>query len=146
MRRQILKAVHKIADHSLIGQKTKKIDVFLVIAAICTAVNSALRINMYAHVLNSIYLHSPYLYSFISLGFYGVFYSIITSRLWTLAAILWITQYVGFALFVVFRGFPSPVSLAYSYYAVTHQPLCTWPSCRQPLLWRGIYCDTVRSS
>jgi hypothetical protein len=112
MRGQILKAVHKIADHSVVSQKTKKIDVFLVIAAICTAVNGALRINMYVHVLNSIYLHSQYLYSFISLGFYGVFYSLTTRRLWTPAAILWIMQYVGFALFVVFRGFPSPVSLA----------------------------------
>ncbi|KAL5319455.1 hypothetical protein ACEPPN_012509 [Leptodophora sp. 'Broadleaf-Isolate-01'] len=42
----ILKAVHRIADHSLINPKTKKVDVFLVIAALCTAVNSALRINM----------------------------------------------------------------------------------------------------
>jgi hypothetical protein len=64
------------------------------------------------HVLNSIYPHLRYLYSFISLGFYGVFYTLTTRRLWTLAAILWIMQYVGFALFVIFRGFPSPVSLA----------------------------------
>lgn len=110
MEMQILKAVHKIADHSVINQKTKKIDVFLVISAICTAVNGALRINMYVHFLNTVYLHSQY--SFISLGFYGIFYSLTTRRLWIPAAILWIMQYVGFALFVVFRGFPSPVSLA----------------------------------
>ncbi len=30
------------------NQKTKKIDVFLVIAALCTAINGALRINMQA--------------------------------------------------------------------------------------------------
>merc|ERR1712093_553797 len=71
----ILKAVHKIADHS--------------------AINGALRINI-----------------FISLGFYGIWYSLTARRLWIPAAVLWILQYVGFALFVVFRGFPSPVALA----------------------------------
>lgn len=49
---------------------------------------------------------------FISLAFYGIFYSLISRRLWVVAAILWVLQYVGFALFVVFRGFPSPVALA----------------------------------
>ncbi|KAH7319288.1 chromate transporter [Rhexocercosporidium sp. MPI-PUGE-AT-0058] len=91
----ILKAVHKIADHSVINTKTKKVDVFLIIAAICTAINGALRINI-----------------FISLGFYGIWYSLTARRLWIPAVVLWILQYVGFALFVVFRGFPSPVALA----------------------------------
>jgi hypothetical protein len=49
---------------------------------------------------------------FISLGVYGIFYSLTSRRLWIPAALLWILQYVGFALYVVFRGFPSPVSLA----------------------------------
>jgi chromate transport protein ChrA len=43
---QIFKATHKIADHSLIKQSTKKVDPFLVMAAICTAINSALHLNM----------------------------------------------------------------------------------------------------
>jgi hypothetical protein len=46
MSRQILKATHKIADHSVISHTTKKMDPFLVIAAICTAINGALHINM----------------------------------------------------------------------------------------------------
>ncbi|EPE26800.1 chromate transporter [Glarea lozoyensis ATCC 20868] len=91
----ILKAVHKIADHSVIKQKSKKVDPFLVIAALCTAINIALRINI-----------------FISLGFYGIWYSIVARRFWILSGILWILQYVGFALYVVFRGFPSPLALA----------------------------------
>ena len=49
---------------------------------------------------------------FISLSFYGIFYSLTARRLWIPAAILWIMQYVGFAVFVTYRGFPSPVSLA----------------------------------
>ncbi|OBT48117.1 hypothetical protein VE00_01030 [Pseudogymnoascus sp. WSF 3629] len=91
----ILKATHKIADHSIVSHTTKKMDPFLIIAAICTAINGALHINI-----------------FISLGFYGIFYMLITRRLFILAAILFILQYVGFALYVVYRGFPSPVSLA----------------------------------
>ena len=44
--KQIFRATHKIAEHTLIEHKTRKINPFLVIAAICTAINSALRINM----------------------------------------------------------------------------------------------------
>jgi len=47
-----------------------------------------------------------------SLGFYGIWYSLTAHRLWIPAAILWIIQYVGFALYVVFQGFPSPLALA----------------------------------
>ncbi|EXK27477.1 hypothetical protein FOMG_16025 [Fusarium oxysporum f. sp. melonis 26406] len=91
----ILRATHKIADHSVRKHDTRKVDPFLVIAAICTAINGALRINI-----------------FISLGLYGIIYTFIAWRLWIPAAALFILQYVGYALYVVFRGVPSPVSLA----------------------------------
>ncbi|KAK1756596.1 chromate transporter-domain-containing protein [Echria macrotheca] len=85
----------KIADHSVRKHDTKKTDPFLIIAAICTAINMALRINI-----------------FISLGLYGAIYTFIARRLWIPAAALFVLQYVGFARYVVFRGVPSPVSLA----------------------------------
>ncbi|SPN99768.1 uncharacterized protein DNG_02619 [Cephalotrichum gorgonifer] len=91
----ILRATHKIADHSVRKQSTNAIDPFLVIAAICTAINGALRINI-----------------FMSLGLYGIIYTFIARRLWIPAAALFVLQYVGYALYVVFRGVPSPVSLA----------------------------------
>ncbi|RYP59366.1 hypothetical protein DL771_010905 [Monosporascus sp. 5C6A] len=91
----ILRATHKIAEHSVRKHGTRKIDPFLVIAAICTAVNGALRINI-----------------FISLGLYGIIYTFIARRLWIPAAAFFILQYVGYALYVVFHGVPSPVSLA----------------------------------
>ncbi|GJN78751.1 hypothetical protein PLIIFM63780_002260 [Purpureocillium lilacinum] len=91
----ILRATHKIADHSVRRHDTKNIDPFLVIAAICTAINGALRINI-----------------FISLGLYGIIYTFVSRRLWIPAAALFILQYVGYAIYVVFRGVPSPVSLA----------------------------------
>jgi len=50
--------------------------------------------------------------SFISLGLYGLIYTFIARRLWIPAAVLFVLQYVGYALYVVFRGVPSPVSLA----------------------------------
>ncbi|KAM5344659.1 hypothetical protein ACJ41O_013194 [Fusarium nematophilum] len=63
--------------------------------SICTAVNGALRINI-----------------FISLGLYGIIYTFIARRLWIPAVALFILQYVGYAIYVVFHGVPSPVSLA----------------------------------
>lgn len=51
-------------------------------------------------------------YSFISLGIYGLLYALITLRLWVLSGFIFLLQYVGYALYVIFRGVPSPVSLA----------------------------------
>jgi hypothetical protein len=44
---QIFKATHKIADHSVVKHGIKTMDPFLVVAAVCTAINSALHINMF---------------------------------------------------------------------------------------------------
>lgn len=52
------------------------------------------------------------LHSFISLGLYGMIYTFIARRLWIPAAALFVLQYVGYALYVLFHGVPSPVSLA----------------------------------
>lgn len=51
-------------------------------------------------------------YSFISLGLYGVIYALIARRLWITATLIFVFQYVVYALYVVVRGVPSPVSLA----------------------------------
>ena len=50
--------------------------------------------------------------SFISLGLYGVIYALVARRWWIPAGALFILQYVGFAIYVVFRGVPSPLALA----------------------------------
>ncbi|RDW63244.1 putative chromate ion transporter [Aspergillus mulundensis] len=91
----ILRATHKIADHCVINHATHKVNHWLVIAGLCTALNSALRINI-----------------FISLGLYGIIYSFIARRKWIISGILFVLQYVAYAVYVVFRGVPSPVSLA----------------------------------
>lgn len=49
---------------------------------------------------------------FISLGLYGVIYTLISRRLWIPAGLLFVLQYATYAIYVVFRGVPSPVSLA----------------------------------
>src|SRR5207248_3275457 len=90
-------------------------------AALCTAINSALRINMSVISLLppatlSSQISFPSLTAeslrFISLGFYGILYSLIARRLWIPATLLFLSQYAGYAVYVVFRGVPSPVSLA----------------------------------
>lgn len=43
---QILRATHKIADHSVVDRGTRQLNPYLVLAALCTALNGALRINM----------------------------------------------------------------------------------------------------
>ncbi|KAM7191501.1 Chromate transporter domain containing protein [Rhypophila sp. PSN 637] len=91
----ILRAAHKIAEHCVRKHDTKKIDPFLVFAAVCTAINCALRLNI-----------------FVSLGLYGIIYMFIVHRLWIPATILFVLQYVGYAIYAVLRGIPSPVSLA----------------------------------
>ncbi|KAN0069548.1 Chromate transporter domain containing protein [Elaphomyces granulatus] len=91
----ILRAAHKIADHSLVDQTTRKPNPYLIIAALCTALNSALRINI-----------------FISLALYGIIYALIARRQFIIAASVFILQYAVYAIYVVFRGLPSPVSLA----------------------------------
>lgn len=57
-------------------------------------------------------LANPTLHSFISLGLYGIIYMFIARRLWIPTAVLFVLQYVGYAIYAVFRGVPSPVSLA----------------------------------
>ncbi|KUL82177.1 hypothetical protein ZTR_09556 [Talaromyces verruculosus] len=52
----ILRATHIIADHSVIDNKTRKINPVLVIIALCTALNSALHINM-LYVVYGVYTH-----------------------------------------------------------------------------------------
>ena len=42
---QILRATHKIAEHALVSHETKRLSVWLILFALLTAFNSALRIN-----------------------------------------------------------------------------------------------------
>lgn len=53
-------------------------------------------------------------FSFISLGLYRVIYAFIVRRVWIVAGALFILQYVGYTLYIIFRGMPSPFSLALS--------------------------------
>jgi hypothetical protein len=49
---------------------------------------------------------------FISLAIYGLINAFYSRRWFVLAGLLFVLQYVGFALYVVYKGFPSPVSFA----------------------------------
>ncbi|KAL1921654.1 uncharacterized protein VTP21DRAFT_10296 [Calcarisporiella thermophila] len=91
----VVRAVHKIADHSFISSKTNAFDNALLFLAFLSALQSVLRINF-----------------FITLGVLGIFYMLWSRRFYWIAAALIVLQYVGFILYVVFKGFPSPVSIA----------------------------------
>ncbi|KAF9286615.1 hypothetical protein BGZ68_002753 [Mortierella alpina] len=91
----VLKAVFKIGEHAFVDNKTKKVNSVLFLLAILGALQSALRINY-----------------FITLGVFGVFYSL-WARGWKWAAgVVMLLNYVGYALYVVFKGVPSPTALA----------------------------------
>lgn len=51
-------------------------------------------------------------FRFISLGIYGVINACYSRRWYILAGLIFVLQYVGFALYVIYRGFPSPISFA----------------------------------
>ncbi|KAI5792586.1 chromate transporter-domain-containing protein [Peziza echinospora] len=91
----ILKAVHKLAEHTFPDPVTKRVNYWLVAAAIFTAINTALHINI-----------------FISLFLYGLINVFISRRLWIPAGLLFAAQYITFGIYCHFRGLPSPLSLA----------------------------------
>ncbi|KAG0022001.1 hypothetical protein BGZ81_008720 [Podila clonocystis] len=101
----ILKAVFKIGEHAFVSNKTKKFNRVLFILAILGALQSALRINY-----------------FITLGVFGIFYSL-WARGWKWAAgVIMLLNYVGYALYVVFKGVPSPTALALGIATVPDMP------------------------
>ncbi|KAF9113967.1 hypothetical protein BGX27_000430 [Mortierella sp. AM989] len=101
----VLKAVFKIGEHAFISSKTKKFNNVLFFLAILGALQSALRINY-----------------FITLGVFGIFYNL-WSRGWKWAAgVIMLLNYVGYAIYVVFKGVPSPTSLALGIATVPDMP------------------------
>ncbi|CCA73156.1 hypothetical protein PIIN_07110 [Serendipita indica DSM 11827] len=91
----MFRAIHKISEHVLISHRTKELNPWLVGYALFTALNSALRINW-----------------FISLAVYGLINMAVARRLFSVAALLFILQYVAYGVYVHFKGVPSPLSLA----------------------------------
>ncbi|KAG0346005.1 hypothetical protein BG004_002656 [Podila humilis] len=99
----VLKAVFQIGQHAFednmsIKKKSKKkqkLNLVLLILGILSALQSALRINY-----------------FITLGVFGVFYSLwARGWKWPAGGVL-LLNYVGYAIYVVFKGVPSPTALA----------------------------------
>ncbi|KAF8985819.1 hypothetical protein BGZ46_001787 [Entomortierella lignicola] len=101
----VLKAVFKISEHSFISSNSRKFNHVLFILAILSALQSALRIN---------YL--------ITLGVFGIFYHF-WARGWRwVAGGVMLSNYVGYAIYVVFKGVPSPSALALGIAPVPDMP------------------------
>lgn len=72
----------------------------------------ALTCLLNTNTLGVVYTNPSDYPSFISLALYGIIYAFIARRQFIIAASLFILQYVVYAIYVVFRGVPSPYSLA----------------------------------
>lgn len=136
------------------NQKTHKVDPFLVIAAICTAINGALRINMWVVRTRSVSIPATHhtdasigpLQLHLSGPIWGhlrPYYSTVMDpsgpalrpsvcRLRNLRCLLRCS----------FTCIPCPRN---SKDAVSHQPLHSRPSGRKSLVWRRIYCNTIHT-
>ncbi|KAF9422177.1 hypothetical protein BGZ76_003818 [Entomortierella beljakovae] len=91
----VLKAVFKIGEHAFVSNKTKKFNKVLFFLAILSALQSALRINY-----------------FITLGVFGIFYNFWACGWKWAAGVVMALNYVGYAIYVAFKGVPSPTALA----------------------------------
>ncbi|KAG0355518.1 hypothetical protein BGZ54_001125 [Gamsiella multidivaricata] len=101
----VLVAVFRIGEHVFVSNNTQKLNRVLFFLAILGALQSALRINY-----------------FITLGVFGIFYSF-WARGWRWAAgVIMLLNYVGYAIYVVFKGVPSPSALALGVAAVPDLP------------------------
>ncbi|KAG0309656.1 hypothetical protein BGZ98_009976 [Dissophora globulifera] len=101
----VLKSVFKIGEHAFVSNKTGKFNHVLFSLAILGALQSALRINY-----------------FITLSVFGIFYNF-WARGWKWAAGgIMLLNYAGYAIYVVFKGVPSPTALALGIATVPDMP------------------------
>ncbi|KAG0285371.1 hypothetical protein BGZ96_010367 [Linnemannia gamsii] len=91
----VLKAVFQIGQHAFISSNTKQFNKVLFMLAILSSLQSALRINY-----------------FITLGVFGIFYSFYTRGWRYVAGTVMLLNYIGYILYVIFKGVPSPSALA----------------------------------
>ncbi|KAI5776417.1 chromate transporter-domain-containing protein [Geopyxis carbonaria] len=96
----VLRATHKLAEHTILEKGV--LNPYLLIAAVCTALNTALRINI-----------------FLSLAFYGIVYTLLFHNQRLISLIFFILQYVGYGIYVALRGVPTPVALGLG---IAHNP------------------------
>ncbi|KAJ3281593.1 hypothetical protein HK104_011376 [Borealophlyctis nickersoniae] len=90
----VLRAVHKIADHSFIDTRTKKFNKYLFAFAILSALNSALHVNF-----------------LITLAGFGLIYTAIDRQKKVLALIMFLAMYGAYGAYVGVKGFPGKTSL-----------------------------------
>ncbi|KAK3806496.1 MAG: chromate transporter-domain-containing protein [Linnemannia gamsii] len=101
----VLKAVFKIGEHAFVSNKTKRFNKALFFLAILGALQSALRINY-----------------FITLGVFGIVYNFWAHGWRWAAGGVMLLNYAGYAVYVVFKGVPSPTALALGIATVPDMP------------------------
>ncbi|CAG8444755.1 5573_t:CDS:2, partial [Ambispora gerdemannii] len=89
----MMRAVNKIGEHALMCHKTKTLNYWLFSLAFLSAIQSAFRVNY-----------------FITLFGIGLIYMIIDRKYYWVAGSFILLEVVGYVIYVVFKGFPSPLS------------------------------------
>ncbi|RHZ80493.1 hypothetical protein Glove_134g78 [Diversispora epigaea] len=91
----VLRAVHKIAEHSFISNRTNKFNYWLFGMAILSSILTALNLNM-----------------LITMGVCGIAFMFIDRKLYLIGILVFLLEFVGFGLYIGFNhGIPSPNSL-----------------------------------
>ncbi|CAG8438266.1 2743_t:CDS:2 [Acaulospora morrowiae] len=90
----VLRAVHKIAEHSFISSKSKKFNYWLFSMAILASIQSALNINF-----------------FLTLGVCGIAFMFLDRKNYWIGISIFLLEFLGIGLYIGFKGVPSASSL-----------------------------------
>ncbi|CAG8469948.1 10664_t:CDS:2 [Diversispora eburnea] len=91
----VLRAVHKIAEHSFISSRTNKFNNWLFGMAILSSILTALNLNM-----------------LITMGVCGISFMFIDRKLYLIGILVLVLEFVGFGIFIgLNHGIPSPTSI-----------------------------------
>ncbi|CAI2193456.1 4345_t:CDS:2 [Funneliformis geosporum] len=91
----VLRAVHKIGDHSFISSRDRKFNYLLFGLAILSAIQTVVNLNF-----------------FITLGVCGIAYMFLDRKMYWPGILVFVLEFIGFGVYVGFRGLPSKYSIA----------------------------------
>jgi chromate transport protein ChrA len=99
----VLRAVHKIGEHSFISHRNKNFNYWLFGLAILSAIQTALNLNF-----------------LITLGVCGIAFMFIDRKMYWFGLLVFVLEFIGFGIYIGFKGVPSPTSIGWLYYYIMH--------------------------
>ncbi|RIA92084.1 chromate transporter-domain-containing protein [Glomus cerebriforme] len=89
----VLRAVHKIGEHSFLSHRNKNFNYWLFGLAILSAIQSALNLNF-----------------LLTLAVCGIAFMFIDRKMYWLGLFVFVLEFIGFGIYIKFKGLPSPLS------------------------------------